>query len=129
MNGKVSHGKFAGIYVVSMLMLVFGMLEIITGFMHRFVLLATTSNALATFAGVTLGAFYFVAGLLVLPRRKWAGVCAIGLLGADVIGRVVMVVAGLYPVNTFLQVMGILIGTSIAAFFAIYIGLKLKTFK
>jgi hypothetical protein len=40
-----------------------------------------------------------------------------------------MVITGLYPVNSLRQVIAIIIGTGIAAFFGIYVGTKLKYFK
>lgn len=76
-----------------------------------------------------LGGCYFVGGLLLLTKKKWAASIAIVLLCIDVIGRLGMVITGLYPVNTLFQISGITMGTLIAAFFAVYVGLKLKHFK
>jgi hypothetical protein len=79
--------------------------------------------------GVALGLFYFLGGLLVLSTKKWAAISAIVLLCGDVIGRIGMVLAGLYPVDSFKQSFAIVMGTSIAVFFAFYIVLKFKSFK
>jgi hypothetical protein len=50
------------------------------------------------------------------------------LLVADAIGRILMVLMGLYPIGVGYQTFGIITGTSIVIFFAIYIGAKLKVF-
>ena len=111
-------------------MILFGLAEIATGFSHNFIGQVSTSTAsLSTILGVTLGAFYILAGLLLLTMRRTAAYIAIVLLCADVLGRVGMVLAGLYPVDSFKQTFAIVVGTLIAAFFAIYIGVRMKTFK
>ncbi len=115
--------------VVAVLMIVFGLAEIVTGLTHSFFGIVTAQGDLTTYAGILLGAFYFISGLLVLSRKKWAAGLAIALLCADILGRVAMVLMGLYPVNSFRQTFAILAGTTIAAVFALYIGLKWKTFK
>ena len=73
--------------------------------------------------------FYFIGGLLILTKKKWAALTAIVLLGGDVIGRIAMVLTGLYPLDSLKQTFAILMGTAIAVFFAIYIGVKLKSFR
>ena len=45
------------------------------------------------------------------------------------LGRIGMVLAGLYPLNSFKQTFAIVVGTAIALFFAIYVALKLKYFE
>ena len=119
-----------GILIVSVLMILFGLAEVATGFTHNFIGQVSTSTvSLSTILGVTLGAFYFLAGLLLLPMRRTAAYIAIVLLCGDVLGRVGMVLAGLYPVDSFKQTFAIVVGTLIAAFFAIYIAMRLMVFK
>ncbi len=117
-----------GITIVAVLMLIFGSAEVITGFRHEFFGLTTAQVNISTYLGVALGLFYFIGGLLILTKKKWAAITAIVLLCCDVIGRIAMVAAGLYPLNSFRQTFAIIVGTAIAAFFAVYIGLKLKHF-
>ena len=118
-----------GILIVAILMILFGVAEVLTGFTHNFIgLVSTTQASMATYLGVTLGAFYSIGGVLILTTRKWA-IAAIVLLALDVTGRIAMVLTGLYPLDSVSQTIAILIGTAIAAFFAIYIGLKLKFFR
>ena len=61
--------------------------------------------------------------------KKWAAALAIILLIADIIGRIALVMAGLYPVDSFEQTFAIVMGTAIAAIFALFIGWKWKTFR
>jgi hypothetical protein len=61
--------------------------------------------------------------------RRAAACIAIVLLCGDVFGRVGMVLAGLYPVDSFKQTFAIVVGTLIAVFFAIYIAVRMKAFK
>ncbi len=117
------------ILIIAILMMLFGLAEVKTGFSHEFFGLTTTQASLSTYLGVTIGLFYFFAGLLVLFRKKWAGVLAIILLVGDLSGRIFMVLDGLFPLTSFLQTFSIIAGTAIAAFFAIYVGLKWKSFK
>lgn len=109
-------------------MIIFGLAEIVTGFIHSFLGLVTSQGNTSTYIGVTLGACYFVGGLLLLTKRKWAAVVVIVLLVIDIIGRIGMIIMGLYPVNTLFQITGITIGTSIAIFFAFYVGQNFKYF-
>lgn len=116
-----------GILIVAILMILFGLAEVGTGFSHSFIgEVSTSANSLATLLGVALGLFYFAGGLLLLAMRRWAAITAIVLLCGDVLGRVGMVAAGLYPVDSFKQSFAIAVGTLIAVFFAIYIAVRMK---
>ena len=117
-----------GIIIVSVLMILFGLAEVITGFNHYFFGIITSEDNLSTVIGVVLGTCYFIGGLLILTKKKWAASLAIALLCVDVIGRISMVVTGLYPINSFMQIFAIVVGTSVAAFFAVYVSLRLKFF-
>jgi hypothetical protein len=119
----------AGFLIVAILMILFGLAEVGTGFTHNFIgMVSTNAAGLSTLLGVALGAFYFVGGLLLLTMRRWAAIIAVVLLCGDVLGRVGMVLAGLYPVDSFRQTFAIVVGTLIAVFFAIYILARIKSF-
>jgi len=125
-----THTRPVGILIVAILMILFGLAEVGTGFTHNFIgVVSTTTASLSTILGVALGLFYFAGGLLLLTMRRWAAIAAIVLLCGDVIGRVGMVLAGLYPVDSFKQTFAILVGTLLAIFFAIYIVVRMKAFK
>jgi hypothetical protein len=118
-----------GILVASALMILFGIAEIATGFTHSFFGITTSETALFTVIGAILGALYTAAGILILTLKKLAAALAILLLILDIIGRVSLVVTGLFPTNNFENLIGIIGGTSIAGIFAIFIGWKWKSFK
>jgi hypothetical protein len=69
-----------------------------------------------------------MAGLLILSMKRRAAALAIVFLIADIIGRIAMVVTGLYPVDSFKQILAIILGTSIVAVFAVYVRLKWSSF-
>ena len=54
---------------------------------------------------------------------------AIILLVLVVGGRIAIVAAGLYPLDSAEQVIAVVIGTGIAVLFAIYIGLRFSSFR
>src|SRR5258706_14061105 len=118
-----------GITISALLLILFGLAEIVTGFTHDFFGVSTTQNALATYMGAAIGALYVASGLLILTSKKWAAALAIVMLIADIVGRIIMVVTGLYPTDSFKQTFSIIAGTVIAGIFALYIGLKWNAFK
>jgi hypothetical protein len=118
-----------GILVVALMMILFGLAEVVTAFTHNFFGIYTAQVALFTYSGAAIGAFYVVAGLLILTMKKWAAALAIVLLVADIVGRIALVVTGLYPTDSLQQTFAIVAGTVIAAIFAIYIGLKWYSYK
>ena len=117
------------ITVVAILMIVFGLAEVRTGITHRFFNLSTAQAALSTYIGVAIGSLYAVAGLLILSMKRQAAGTAIVLLIAVIVGRIGMVVAGLYPVDSFKQILAIILGTSIVGVFAVYIRRKWSLFQ
>ena len=117
-----------GITLIAVLMILFGLAEVVTSFTHTFFGLSTAQATISTILGTAIGLFYLVAGLLILSMKKTAAALAILLLIADVIGRVTMVVAGLYPTDSPKQTFAIILGTAIAALFALFIGWRWKSF-
>ncbi len=122
--------SFASIILaISILMILFGLAEVITSFTHKFFGLSTTANLLATVFGVSLGLCYVVGGVLLLTKKTWAAITAFVLLGVDILGRIAMVIFGLYPIDSFRQAFGIIAGTAIAIVFAVYILANLGSFQ
>jgi hypothetical protein len=117
-----------GIAVVAMLMILFGLAEVVTGFIHHFFGISTSQAAIFTYAAAVIGTLYVVGGLLILTLKRWAARLAILCLLVDIVGRVSLVSTGLYPVNSLKQTIAIALGTATAAIFAIYIGLKRNSF-
>ncbi|MGA2875958.1 MAG: hypothetical protein ABSE82_10540 [Nitrososphaerales archaeon] len=120
----------AGIVIVAVLMVVFGLAEIATGFTHNFLgLLSTASVAVSTFWGMGIGALYAIGGIFLLTMKRWAAIVAEACLIFVIIGRINFVAFGYYPLDSFLQTFSIVVGTALAIFFAIYIGVKWKSFR
>jgi hypothetical protein len=117
------------ITIVASLMIVFGFAEIVTSFTHHFFGLHTAEGAASTYIGAVTGALYAAAGFLILTMNWKAATLAIVLLVVVVAGRIAMVASNLYPVETFRQTAAIAVGTSIAAGFAIYIGVRRAVFR
>jgi hypothetical protein len=116
---KKSNG---GITIVAVLMILFGLAEIATGFTGSFFgIVSTTTSTVAVYASVAIGVSYIVSGLLILTMKRRALVLAMILLGIDVVGRVVLVLTGFYPTNSFKQGFAIILGTAIVILFAIYV--------
>ncbi len=110
-------------------MIVFGIAEVVTGLNHNFFGVTTTQGSASARIGVTLGLLYFAAGVLTSTMRRWAAWLAIGCLVVDVIGRLAMVVTGLYPTSSVKQVLAIVVGTALAGLFALYIWHKRDSFQ
>jgi hypothetical protein len=121
-------GRPWGIILVASLMILFGLAEVVTGVTHNFFGVTTANAPIFAYSAATIGTFYIVAGMLTLTMRKWAAALAIVLLGADVVGRVALVVGGLYPTGSLENTLAIIGGTGIAVIFAIYTGWKWKIF-
>ena len=66
------------IVVTAVLMIVFGIAEVVTGLTHNFFRVTTTQGSASARIGVTLGLLYFAAGVLNLTMRRWAARVAIG---------------------------------------------------
>jgi uncharacterized membrane protein YccC len=110
-------------------MIVFGFAEIITSFTHDFFGLHTARGAVSAGIGAAIGASYATSGFLILTMRRRAAAWGVGLLIIVVAGRISMVATGLYPVDGFRQLLAIILGTSIAAGFAIYVASKWSVFR
>jgi hypothetical protein len=117
------------ITIIALLMIVFGLAEIVTGFTHDFFGLHTAQGAVSAGIGASIGGCYTAAGFLILTMKRGPAILATALLTIVVAARISMVMTGLYPVETFRQALAMILGTSIAAGFAIYIGLKQSAFR
>jgi hypothetical protein len=119
-----------GITIVAVLMILFGLAEIATGFTHNFLgQISIADIALSTYLGAGIGALYALGGLFILTMRKSAAALALICLAVVIIGRIAFVATGLFPLNSFEQTFAIVAGTTIAIIFTIYIGLKWKSFR
>lgn len=125
---KANTGRQWGLIIIGVLMILFGIAEVATGFNHNFFGVTTQENSLSTTIGASLGLLYFIAGVLCFVRRPWAMWTAVICLALDVVGRLTMVFTGLFPVDSAKQIFSIIVGTGLAALFAIYIWWKRRYF-
>jgi hypothetical protein len=125
---KINQRRPRGLTAVAVLMILFGLAEMVTSFTHKFFGISTAAARAGTYAAAAIGALYILSGLLVLTRKKWAAALAIIFLIADIVGRIALVVIGFYPADSFRQEFAIITGTAIVGVFAIYIGSRWKSF-
>lgn len=59
-----------GIRVVALLMVIFGVAEVVTSFTHDFFGISTTPGALSAWAGAGIGVLYALSGLLIATMRR-----------------------------------------------------------
>jgi hypothetical protein len=114
---------------IPVLMILFGVAEASTALTHHFFGVRIAQDHIAPYAGAAIGTLYAVAGLLVNTMRKFAVAGAIGLLVLVIAGRIAMLVAGLYLIDTTKQILALSGGTAVAAWFAVYIGLQWDRFR
>ena len=124
-----STNQIRGIAVVATLMILFGVAEVFTGlFFGQRIGVSTANSTVFTYEGPAIGALYVIGGFLLLTKKKWAAGLAEVCLAADVGGRVHLVLSGVHPF-VGLAAVSVVIGTAIAVFFGIYIGLKWRFFE
>jgi hypothetical protein len=63
-----------------------------------------------------------------LTMKRWAATVALVLLGIDILGRIVLAVTGLYPIDTAKNTYSFIAGTLIVALVALYVGWKRRSF-
>jgi hypothetical protein len=115
--------------IASVLMIVFGIAEIATGFTGRFFGgISVTTSTEYTIAAAATGSCYSLAGLFILTMRKWGAALGIVFLCAELLGRIYLVSTGLYPFSGTDE-SSFIIGSVIAVLFALYIGLRWNRFR
>jgi hypothetical protein len=125
----VNRRRPLGIIVAAAFTVLAGFAEVVTGFTHNFFGITTSSVTVFTSSAALIGLFYLAAGLLILTMRRWAAAIALVLLGADIVGRLVLVVTGLYPTDSLKNTLSVIAGTVLVALVALYIGWKWKSFR
>jgi hypothetical protein len=121
--------RLAGIPVIPVLMILFGLTETLTASTHHFFGVRIADENIASHVGAAFGILYAAAGLLVLTMKKFAVTGAIVLLVLVIASRLAMLLAGLYSIDTIKQIAALSGGTAIAAGFIVYIGLRWHRFK
>jgi hypothetical protein len=115
----VHRSRPIGIIIAAAFSILTGLAEVVTGFTHTFFGITTSSAATFTSSSAAIGIFYVAAGLLILSMRRWAAALALVLLGADIVGRVVLIFTGLYPTTSLKNTLSIIAGTLLVALYVI----------
>jgi len=110
-------------------MILFGAAEVTTAFTHKFFGISTALGAFSALLASGIGTLYAVSGALLLTMRRRAAAVAVACLLVVVVGRIAMVVSGVFPLNSFEQIFAMTVGTAIVAFFAAYIGWNCQAFR
>ena len=125
----MNRGRPRGIIVVSFLMILFGLAEVATGITGNFLgVISAATTSTYTSSSIAIGTFYILAGLFILTMKKWGALLAIVFLGADIVGRIALVITGVFPFAG-VDAGSIIAGTAIAVIFAFYIGLRWNKFR
>jgi uncharacterized membrane protein len=127
-NFELSH-RLTAIPLIPVLMILFGVAEAVTALTHHSFGVPIADEDMASYAGAAIGILYAAAGLLVLTMNRIAVAGAIVLMLLVIAGRIVMLLTGLYPIDTTRQIAALSGGTAIAAGFIVYIGLRWHRFK
>jgi uncharacterized membrane protein len=123
----MNQNRPTGITIVAVFAIISGLGEIVVGFTGNYLGILSKSIAPAV-STVIIGAFYSLGGLsLLVTRKKWAAVLTIIFIGAEILGRVFLVMTGIAPSNGT-DAVKIIVGGAIALALVLYIGLKWKSF-
>ncbi len=107
--------------MVAIFALIAGAGEIIVGVTGNFLGILSRSMAPA-FSTAVIGAFYCLGGLsLLTTRKKWGAALSIAFIGAEILGRVYLVTAGIAP-SSGTDLVKIFVGGAIALAIMLYIG-------
>jgi hypothetical protein len=125
----VNRSRPFGFIVAAAFTVIAGLAEVVTGFTHNFFGITTSSVSVFTYSSAVIGLCYLAAGLLILTMRRWAAALALVLLGADIVGRLVLVFTGLYPTDSLKNTLSVIAGTVLVALVALYVVWKRKSFR
>jgi hypothetical protein len=110
-----------GIIVAAVFAVVAGLGEIVVSVTGNFlgILAHSMQPSLST---AVVGAFYSLGGLsLLITREKWGAALSLAFIGAEVLGRVYLVMTGIAP-SSGIDLVMIVIGGAIALTLMLYIG-------
>jgi uncharacterized membrane protein len=109
-----------GVIVVAIAAVIFGLGEIWVGLFGNYLGILSRNMQPST-ATAIVGAFYSLGGLaLLITRRTWGTLVGLLFIGAEVLGRIYLVVAGIAP-SGGRDLLKIVIGGAIAIGFMSYI--------
>lgn len=110
-----------GVMIVAVFAIFCGLGEIVVGVTGNYLGILSSSIEPSLSAAV-VGAFYSLGGLsLLVTRQKWGAALSIGLIAAEILGRVYLVMVGIAP-SSGIDLIKIIIGGAIALALIVYIG-------
>jgi hypothetical protein len=113
-------GRPPGIIIVALYAIVAGIGEIVVGVTGNF-LGILSKNMQPAFSVAVVGAFYCLGGIsLLLTRQQWGAALSIAFIGAEILGRVYLLTAGIAPASGA-DLVKIFIGGAIAFALMLYI--------
>ncbi len=103
-QAKMNQNRPLGITTVAVLMILFGLAEVVTGFTHNFLgLISTSAIALSTYGATGIGILYAIGGLLLLTMKTSMVTLALACLVVVIVGHVSLVIDSLH-LNTFIRI-------------------------
>jgi hypothetical protein len=113
-------GRPPGIIIVALYAIVTGVGEIVVGVTGNF-LGILSNNMKPSFSVAVVGAFYCLGGVASrITRQKWGAALSIAFIGAEILGRVYLVTAGIAPASGA-DLVKIFVGGAIACALMLYI--------
>lgn len=126
-NLGVDERRRTGIILVGAFAFIAGLGEVVVGFTGNYLGILAHSMAPSFSTGV-VGLFYSLGGLsLLITRKKWGAVLGMLFIGAEILGRVFLIAAGIAPARGA-DAIKILIGGLIALGLIVYIASRWKDF-
>ena len=116
-----------GVIVVGIFAFIAGLGEIVVGFTGNYLGILGHNMTPSISTGV-VGVLYCLGGFfLLITRKKWGACLGMSFIGAEILGRIVLVATGIAP-GTGLDAIKILLGGLIALGLIIYILWEWKSF-
>jgi hypothetical protein len=123
---SITRARHVGITVVSLFAIIAGLGEVVVGFTGNY-LGILSKDIKPTLATAIIGAFYSLGGLSFLTRKKWGAVLGILFIGAEILGRIYLVMVGIAPSKGG-DALKVVVGGAIALAVILYVWSQWKHF-
>jgi hypothetical protein len=123
---SITRTRHVGITVVSLFTIIAGLGEVVVGFTGNY-LGILSKDIKPTLATAIVGAFYSLGGLSFLTRKKWGAVLGILFIGAEILGRIYLVMVGIAPSKGG-DALKVVVGGAIALAVILYVWSQWKHF-
>jgi hypothetical protein len=123
---SITRTRHVGITVVSLFAIIAGLGEVVVGFTGNY-LGILSKDIKPTLATAIVGAFYSLGGLSFLTRKKWGAGLGILFIGAEILGRIYLVMVGIAPSKGG-DALKVVVGGAIALAVILYVWSQWKHF-